>query len=84
MIDITLICLGKIKEKFLVDAINEYTKRIKPLGNLNIIELKEINTDDSNKNLIEEGKNILKTIRGSIPATRSRRSSPNAEPASLP
>lgn len=62
MIDVTLICLGKIKEKYLVEAINEYTKRIKTLGNLNIIELKEINTDDSNKNLVEEGKNILKNI----------------------
>ena len=37
--DINLIVIGKIKEKYLVDAINEYTKRIKPFANLNIIIL---------------------------------------------
>lgn len=62
MIDITLICVGKIKEDYLVDAINEYTKRIKLLANLNIIEIKEINTENTSRNLLEEGKNILKNI----------------------
>lgn len=61
--DINLIVIGKIKEKYLVDAINEYTKRIKPFANLNIIELKEINSNDSNKNLILEGQDVLQNIR---------------------
>ncbi len=60
--DIKLIVVGKIKEKYLTDAINEYIKRIKPFVNLEIIEIKELNNNESEKNLLEEGKNILKNI----------------------
>lgn len=62
MMNLELICVGKIKESYLNEAIVEYTKRIKPFTNLTINEIKEINTSDINKNLIEEGKNILKCI----------------------
>ena len=41
MIKINLICLGDIKEKYLRDAIDEYSKRISRFANLNIIQLKE-------------------------------------------
>ena len=41
MIKINLICIGDIKEKYLTDAINEYSKRISRFANLKIIELKE-------------------------------------------
>lgn len=60
--DIKLIVVGKIKEKYLDDAICEYVKRIKPFVNLNIIEIKELNYMESKRNLLEEGKNILKNI----------------------
>lgn len=60
--DVKLIVVGKIKEKYLTDACNEYIKRIKPFVNLNIIEIKELNNSESDKNLLEEGKNILKYI----------------------
>lgn len=62
MIDIKLIVIGKIKESYLIEAIKEYEKRIKPFGDLKIIELKEFTSNDSNKNLKEEGKLILETI----------------------
>ena len=62
MMNIRLICVGKIKEKYLEDAINEYTKRLKPLCSFQIVELKEINSNDTKRDLIEEGKNILKNI----------------------
>lgn len=39
MINIKIICLGKIKEKYLCDAINEYTKRLSKFCKLEIIEL---------------------------------------------
>ena len=45
--DIKLIVVGKIKEKYLDDAINEYVKRIKPFVNLNIIEINELNYMES-------------------------------------
>ena len=51
MMDIKLIVVGKIKEDYLVDGINEYIKRIKPFCNLTIIEVKEFTTPDTLKNL---------------------------------
>lgn len=60
--DVRLIVVGKIKEKYLTDACSEYIKRIKPFVNLEIIEIKELNNSESDKNLSEEGKNILKCI----------------------
>ena len=62
MMNIRLICVGKIKEKYLEDAISEYVKRLKPLCSFQIVELKEINSNDTKKDLIEEGRNILKNI----------------------
>ena len=63
--DIRLIVIGKIKEKFIVDGINEYLKRIKPFANLEIIEIKELNNFESERNLTDEGKNVLKYISSS-------------------
>lgn len=61
--NIRIICVGKIKENYLVQAIEEYSKRIKPFCDLEIIELKEINTEDINKNIELEGIEILNAIR---------------------
>lgn len=60
---IKIICIGKIKEKYLVSAIEEYHKRIKAFSELEIIELKEYNTDDITKNIELEGEQILNTIK---------------------
>lgn len=60
--NIKLIVVGKIKESYLTEAINEYVKRIKPMANLNIIEIKECTYNESSKNLKEEAKLILSNI----------------------
>ncbi len=39
--NIKIICLGKIKEKYLQDGINEYTKRISKYANIEIVELSD-------------------------------------------
>ncbi len=62
MINAKLIVVGKIKEKYLEDAILEYSKRIKSMANLEIIEVKECNNYDMNRNLKEEAKLILNNI----------------------
>lgn len=36
---VTVICVGKLKEKYLKDAVNEYSKRISRFAKLEIIEL---------------------------------------------
>lgn len=38
---INIICIGNVKEKFFVDAINEYLKRLSKFATINVIELKE-------------------------------------------
>ena len=41
MIQITVISVGKIKEKYFLSAIEEYEKRLKRYASLNLIELKD-------------------------------------------
>ena len=42
MFDITLICMGKLKEKFYISAAAEYEKRMKAYANFHLIELPEV------------------------------------------
>lgn len=58
---IKIITVGKIKEKYFIDAIEEYKKRITKYSKLEIIELSDLNFDIE-KTLYEEGKNILSKI----------------------
>ncbi len=60
--EIKIICIGKLKETYLVDGVKEYIKRLNPFTKISIIELKEFNTDVSSKNIEEEGKLILSQI----------------------
>ena len=67
--NITIICVGKIKEKYLTDAIKEYSKRLSKYCKLNIIEVADEKTDENaSDNLNEivkdkEGERILKNIK---------------------
>ena len=45
--NITVICLGKLKEKYLTDAVKEYSKRIGAFGKLDIIELNPIKLSEN-------------------------------------
>ncbi len=45
--NITVIALGKLKEKYLRDAIDEYAKRISAYGKLDIIELNPVRLSDN-------------------------------------
>lgn len=53
---IKIICLGKIKENYLNDLIDDYKKRISKYQKLEIIELKDTNI------LLEEASNIMDKI----------------------
>ena len=46
MLTINIICVGKLKERYWRDAVEEYSKRMKPLCKLNIIELNEEHVGD--------------------------------------
>lgn len=47
MINVTLIAVGKIKEKYFTDAIAEYSKRLTRYCKFNIIEVKDEPTPDN-------------------------------------
>ena len=51
---ITIVCVGKIKEKYLRDAIAEYTKRLSRYCKLEIIEVADEKTPDGASAAIEE------------------------------
>ncbi len=41
MLNVNIICVGRLKESYLRGAVEEYTKRMKPLCRLSVIELQE-------------------------------------------
>lgn len=45
MMDINIIAVGKIKENYIINGINEYSKRLSSYCDLNIIEVKEAKMD---------------------------------------
>ena len=66
---IKIYCIGKIKEQYLKDGINEYLKRILPYSNIEIVEVNDSKVKDSpNQSDIErakneEGERVLKLIK---------------------
>ncbi|MBP3800344.1 MAG: 23S rRNA (pseudouridine(1915)-N(3))-methyltransferase RlmH [Bacilli bacterium] len=59
---IKIICIGKIKEKYLVDAINEYMKRIQKYSKVEIIELSDESQGETSKILKLEAEKIEKYL----------------------
>ena len=58
MLNINIVCVGKIKENYLKDAISEYSKRLSKFCNLNIIELSDEKLPNKlNDSIINEIKN---------------------------
>lgn len=66
---ITVITVGKIKEKYLKDAIAEYSKRLSRYCKLEILEVADEKTPDGASEIVEEnirekeGERILKLIK---------------------
>ncbi len=63
---IKIIALGKIKEKFLKEGIEEFLKRLTPYAAIEIIELQPVEIKDENlteKALLQEGEKILSSIK---------------------
>ena len=66
---ISVVCVGKIKEKFFSDAIDEYMKRLSKYADINIVEVSDEKTPDKiseNKTALiknTEGERIRKNIK---------------------
>ena len=64
MIKVNIIAVGKVKEKYFIDGIEEYSKRLKGLCDFKIITVEEENYKKVSPSIIEEikekeGKKIL-------------------------
>ena len=63
MVKINVICIGKIKDKYIRDGISEFSKRLSRYAGLNIIELSE---EDDNKGIetaiTKETERIIDTL----------------------
>lgn len=70
MIKVKIVAVGKVKEKYFLDAILEYKKRLTRFCDISIIEVKEENfTKEPSDSEIEEilrreGASILKELKG--------------------
>ncbi|MBQ2325969.1 MAG: 23S rRNA (pseudouridine(1915)-N(3))-methyltransferase RlmH, partial [Clostridia bacterium] len=60
MLSVKIITVGKLKEKFYLEACKEYLKRLKPMANVEILELQEeVNKPDG---LEREAVKVLEAI----------------------
>ncbi len=59
---IKIICIGKIKEKYLNDAISEYKKRITKYHQIEIFELEDVSLPDKKIILKKEAEKLLKIL----------------------
>lgn len=69
MFSITLLCMGKLKEKFYTAAAEEYSKRLRAFADFRIVELPEYRLpDDPNETQIAQGlAREAEAIRKAIP-----------------
>ena len=77
MLSVNLICVGKVKEKYIIMGIDEFTKRLQSFTKFSLIEIKEDGNDSNRdesikkesiliKNCLEKSKgyNILLDVKG--------------------
>ena len=68
MLNVKLICVGKMREKFYIDAFEEYRKRLQAYCRLELVEITEqrLNDRPAEKEITaaleREGQEILKTV----------------------
>lgn len=60
---ITLICVGRLKERFWREAAEEYMKRLRPYADVRVVEVADRDlTHDEARALAEEGADVLKAV----------------------
>lgn len=63
MINIKIICIGNLKEKFWIEASKEYQKRLQRFCKLSIVELQEQNKFNNIESILEnEGRDIISNL----------------------
>ncbi len=59
---IKILCVGKIKEKFFKDSIEEYLKRLNKYTKIEIIEVNDVDLNNKELTLEKEKNNMIKYI----------------------
>ena len=67
---INVVCVGKIKEKFYTQAVDEYSKRLSRYCKLDIVELADEKTPDNASNVVNE--QIKNCLLYTSPSPRDR------------
>ena len=63
--NINIVCVGNLKEKFWAEAIDEYKKRLQKFCKIKIIEVQEQNKYINEKTILQaEGKEIVENLNG--------------------
>ena len=67
MINVQIVAIGKIKEKYYVDAINEYAKRLSKFCKFSVVELPEKSEQTNiDKKVAEESELLQNACKGKI------------------
>ncbi|MBQ7884717.1 MAG: 23S rRNA (pseudouridine(1915)-N(3))-methyltransferase RlmH [Clostridia bacterium] len=67
MLKLNIVCVGNLKDKFFIDACNEYKKRLSRFCELSVFELKEYtNLENEEQIRNAEGNDILKHLKGFV------------------
>lgn len=71
MVKVKIVAVGKVKEKYFLDGINEYAKRLKRFCEFSIVEVAEENYDKAQGKMLEvikekEAERILPNLKGFV------------------
>ena len=71
MVKVKIVAVGKVKEKYFLDGINEYAKRLKRFCQFSIVEVAEENYDKAQGKMLDvikekEAESILPNLKGFI------------------
>ncbi len=67
MIKINIVCVGNLKDKFFIEASEEYIKRLSRFCVCSIKELKEFNNLNNKTQIVKaEGEEIIKNLKGYV------------------
>lgn len=71
MVKVKIVAVGKVKEKYFLDGINEYAKRLKRFCQFSIVEVAEENYDKAQGKMLEvikekEAERILPNLNGFV------------------
>lgn len=61
--NITILCVGGLKENYLREGCAEYEKRLRRFGKMTVIEVEEVRGQGERQDIEKEGEALLKKIR---------------------